>query len=165
MINEPTLKEQFDYINSEIIHREGISNAISKVQSDEYTQAFERETAILKTIRERIKWDYLIEKSIAESIVVDPEEKIEIDDLISKEEFLKLSKSLECGAETKEIEMERLFKWATEMRSGSTIVDLLIEGTISIVGWQEDGTPALSVPPEFLEICLRDTPMIEESRC
>lgn len=159
-----SFKEQLEFLEEQVSVKKAIAHAYEDEPESETKLDYDRDVALVSAIRDRIKLDYLIEKSLAESIVIDPAERIEIDDLISKVEFIKLSQSLKCDEDLKEIEMERLFKWATEMRSGAAIVDLLIDGTITVVGWEEGGTPALSVPLNFLTYSRRE-PMLKEMAC
>jgi len=95
-------------------------------------------------------------------------EKIEFNGMLTKEEFLKLAQATrKMDGQIDEQEVEKLVNWAIEKRAGASCVDLIVNGFLTVAGFDADGNPNLMPPDDedFSTAIQMKIPALEESRC
>lgn len=90
---------------------------------------------------------------------------INFNEMITKDEFFKLSQAIKRDGEINETELEKLVNWVTEKRCGASCADLVIEGFLKVEGWDGNNPNFKPVEDDFDKFLEIEIPLLEESRC
>ena len=74
---------------------------------------------------------------------------IEFSGMLTRDEFFKLFNAVRRDSTVDEDELTKLVNWVVEKRSGAEVANLIVEGFLTVSGWDGD-EPRLMPPPEIV---------------